>query len=235
VSSKRLPIIAIDGPAGAGKSTAARLLAARLRYLLANTGALYRALALAAQRAGIAWDNHEEMASLCNRLVSERQISLTTAIDDPQATDVLLFGKHVSEEIRTPEISQAASSVSAIPGVRQALLGLQRDIAAQGGVILEGRDIGTVVCPDAELKFFVTASPEVRAQRRFEEQQVKGNRLSYEETLSQVIQRDLADSTREIAPLVPAKDAIHIDTSTLSLPEVVDVMAEHVTRFRSQE
>src|SRR5581483_521642 len=167
------PVVAIDGPAGAGKSTVARALAKRLGYFLLDTGAIYRAVALAASRAGVAFSEATRLAEIARRLPLRF---------DP-AGRVLLDGEDVSQAIRTPEMSQGASTVSAHVPVRDALLELQRQLASTGGCVVEGRDIGTVVLPWAPVKIFLTASPEVRARRRWEELKAKGSTVSFEETL----------------------------------------------------
>jgi cytidylate kinase len=217
--------VAIDGPAGAGKSTVARGLANRLGFVLVDTGAIYRAVALAARRAGLAWDDEPAVAEHAELLVRRDAIRLERA--DGGATRVLLDGEDVSTWIRTPDMSLGASRVSAIPRVRAALLDLQRR-AGQGRVVLEGRDIGTVVFPDAEVKFFLTAAPEERARRRFDELAAKGTQVSYDETLADVVSRDKADTERPVAPLRRADDAIEIDSGGRTIDEVIEEMARAV-------
>jgi cytidylate kinase len=223
-------IVAIDGPAGAGKSTAARELAARLAFALVDTGAIYRAVALAAARRGIASDDDERLGSLLSGL------SIRFEAPPPGSAGgqrVLLDGEDVSAEIRAPPVSLGASAVSARPVVRAGLLALQRRLAtAPGnrGAVLEGRDIGTVVFPDADAKFFLTASPEVRARRRFEELAARGAAATYEEVLADQVKRDRDDSERAVAPLRPAPDAAVVDTSEMSIPAVVSRLAEAVER-----
>src|SRR6185436_6270125 len=165
--TKRL-VVAIDGPAGAGKSTVSRRLALRLGYRLLDTGAIYRAVALTAQRQGVSWDDATRLAEIA------RALDIDFHFDGEDTNKVSLTGEDVSVAIRTPEISQGASKVSALPEVRAALLDLQRRLGAQGGVVAEGRDIGTVVFPDAQAKFFLTASPEIRARRRTDELRAAG-------------------------------------------------------------
>lgn len=225
------PVVALDGPAGAGKSTVARLVAQALGFALVDTGALYRSVALAAQRAGVPWSDAEAVAAQALRLAS----GALRMLPDPRgAACILLDDEDVSLLIRTPDMSLGASQVSSIPGVRAALLAMQRGAAAEGGVVLEGRDIGTVVLPDAEAKFFVTASPEVRARRRHEEQLARGLPSSYEQTLAEVIQRDEADSSRAISPLRAADDAELVDTSTLSIEQVVERIALRVRQLAGE-
>jgi CMP/dCMP kinase len=229
VTPRKLPIVAIDGPAGAGKSTVTRIVAERLGYLLVDTGALYRAVALAAERDGVPWDEAAGVTALAERLARERALALDRAPDGSML--VLLNDENVSGAIRTLEMGQGASKVSAIGGVRDALLGLQRSLGERGGVVLEGRDIGTVVFPDAEAKFFLTASVEVRAQRRYEELVARGQSTSLERVQREVRERDERDSSRPVAPLRKAQDAIEVDSSGLSIDEVVDSMVERVRRI----
>jgi cytidylate kinase len=211
----------MDGPAGAGKSTVARKLAAELGFGLIDTGAIYRTVALAATRASLGAGDVEAVTQLAQALVERRAIRL-------EGSKTILDGEDVSLAIRTPEMSLAASAVSAVPGVRAALLAVQRQLGAQGGVVLEGRDIGTVVFPDAERTFFVTASVEVRARRRYDELMAKGTDVTFEATLDDVKRRDDADSTRAVAPLKPADDAEIVDTSGMSIDDVVAALAIRV-------
>jgi CMP/dCMP kinase len=208
------PIVAIDGPAGAGKSTVARQLARRLGFSMIDTGAIYRSVALAAQRRGISWEDDEALREM---LAGGLGLEF-------RGDRVLLRGEDVSEAIRTPEISRGASVVSARPVVRRELLPLQRDLgrAATRGAVLEGRDIGTVVFPDAEVKFFLTASDEARAGRRHAELQERGLSVPLSEVLADQRRRDRDDSERAIAPLRPADDAIRVETTGLDLNEVVE-------------
>lgn len=220
------PVIAIDGPAGAGKSTIARAVARRLGFTLVDTGALYRAVALAARRAGIDWNDAPAVAGLAENLAKGRRLRLTVGPDGTE--HVLVDEQDVREDIRSPEVSRGASQISKIPDVRQALFALQRQAGERGGVVLEGRDIGTVVFPDAEVKFFLTASPEIRARRRFEELAARGEGTDYATTLEEVKRRDEQDTTRAISPLRRADDAILIDSTSMSVQEIVDLMAEAV-------
>jgi len=219
-------IVAIDGPAGAGKSTVSRVLARRLGFTLVDTGAIYRSAALVAQSEGVGFEDESRLTELLDRM----RLSFRMTGDDNR---VLLGGRDVSAEIRTPEISMAASQISAKPLVRTALLPLQRRLAleAKHGAVLEGRDIGTVVFPDAEAKFFLQASPEIRARRRYEELFQKGVERSMADVLADQARRDRDDSLRQIAPLRPAEDAIVLDSSLLPVSEVVQTM-ERIVRER---
>ncbi|HEY1695880.1 MAG TPA: (d)CMP kinase [Polyangiaceae bacterium] len=222
------PIVAIDGPAGAGKSTVARRLADVLGYVLVDTGATYRAVALAAQRAGVAWGDAEAVGALARRIVERHGLAFERAGDG--AVRVLLDGEDVSHAIRAADMGMGASTVSTHKAVRDALLELQRQAGRGGGVVLEGRDIGTVVFPDAEVKFFLTARAEVRARRRFDELSARGAAVTFEETLEDVRRRDEQDTTRAVAPLRQADDAVLVDDSELSIDETAERMAEHVRR-----
>jgi cytidylate kinase len=213
---KRPFIVAIDGPAGAGKSTVSKILARRMGYALVDTGAIYRCVALAAQRKAVSLEDDAGLAALLSGL----RITFRMTGEE---NHVFLDGEDVSTHIRTPEVSMGASKVSARPIVRAGLLELQRRLAlaAEKGAILEGRDIGTVVFPDADAKFFLEANPDVRARRRFEELFQKGVDSSLNEVLEDQQRRDLQDSTREVAPLKAASDAVRVDSSGLPISEVV--------------
>jgi len=226
----RRPVVAIDGPAGAGKSTVTKRVASELGYLLVDTGALYRAVALAALRAGVSWDDGSALGALAFALVDDHAVELGTQAGGGVA--VRLRGEDVSLAIREPSVSQGASKVSAVPAVREALLDMQRAAGAQGGVVLEGRDIGTIVFPNAEAKFFLTASVDVRAQRRLDELLARGTAAEFDEVRREVAERDQRDSTRPIAPLKQASDALKIDSSVLSIDQVV---ARIVARVREVE
>ncbi len=222
-------IVAIDGPAGAGKSTVSKLLARRLGFALVDTGAIYRCVALMARRESIASDDDARLGELLSRIHIHFQVV-------GEENRVLLDGQDVSSDIRTPEISMGASQVSSRPVVRSGLLALQRRLAleAEKGAILEGRDIGTVVFPDADAKFFLQASPEVRARRRFEELFQKGVEATIEQVLADQMQRDRDDSARAVAPLKAAEDAIRVDSSSLPLSEVVHEMENEIQRRLAQ-
>lgn len=209
-------IVAIDGPAGAGKSSVSKTLALRLGFTLVDTGAIYRCVALKATRGGVAFDDAAGLQPLLDTLV-------VTFRMEAEKNHVFLEGEDVSEAIRTSEISLAASKVSSQPVVRNALLGIQRRLAlaATRGAILEGRDIGTVVFPDADLKVFLFADATIRAARRYEELFQKGLEKPVGEVLADQNKRDKEDSEREVAPLKPAADAIQLDSTHLPLSEVV--------------
>jgi cytidylate kinase len=214
-------IVTIDGPVAAGKTTVARELASRLGFTLLDTGAIYRSLALVARARGVSQDDEEGLAELA------RDLGVSFEWRDGQ-NHVFVDGVDVTVEIRLPEVSQAASIVSALPGVRQALLDRQRQLAAEGSVVAEGRDTGTVVFPDAEAKFFVTADDLVRAERRQRELLEKGGSDTLEEVLAALKERDLRDSTRAVAPLKPASDARIIDTTGRTIEEVLAEILEYI-------
>ena len=199
--------IAIDGPAGAGKSSLSKEVAKELSFIYVDTGALYRTIGLATSRKGISKDDKDGIVSLLD------EIEVKLAFNDEGTQIVLLNGEDVSGFIRTPQASMYASAVSAIPEVRAFLLDLQRNMAKNDNVIMDGRDIGTVVLPDAKIKIFLTASAEKRAMRRYKENIEKGIEVSYEEVLKDVNERDYNDSHRAIAPLKPADDSVIVDTS----------------------
>lgn len=225
--SARPFIVAIDGPAGAGKSSASRLLAARLGFALVDTGAIYRTVALAASRQGIAFDDDARLSALLPAL----QIRFAPPAAPGAGPQVLLGGEDVSQAIRTPPMSLGASAVSARPVVRAGLLELQRRLALapeNRGAVMEGRDIGTVVFPDADLKIFLTAGEGQRAQRRFAELQQKGDPSTLEQVREDQRRRDKNDSERAVAPLRPAPDARILDSSELDLAGVVEQLAREV-------
>jgi CMP/dCMP kinase len=225
--SPRPFIVAIDGPAGAGKSTASRRVAARLGFAMVDTGAIYRAVALAATRRGIALDDDARLAALLPAI----DVRFAPAAAEGGGQRVLLGDEDVSIEIRTPPMSLGASKVSGRPVVRAGLLELQRRLAlaaGNAGAVLEGRDIGTVVFPDAEAKFFLVASPEERARRRHAELAAKGDPQTYEQVLADQLRRDRDDSERAVAPLRPAADALVVDTSGVALEAVVERLVREV-------
>ncbi|MBW6511037.1 MAG: (d)CMP kinase [Desulfuromonadaceae bacterium] len=222
----REPIIAIDGPSGAGKSTLSKLLAAEFGYLNLDTGAMYRTVALAAARQGVATDDAAALARLC------AEITITFQRDGG-GERVLLDGADVTTAIRTPQISQLTAVVAACPEVRAAMTAQQRKIAAAGGVVLEGRDIGTAVFPDAEVKFFLSASAAERGRRRYNELRDKGGAVDLAQTVREIEERDAADSARTHAPLVQAADAMVIDSSSLDIDAVLQVMVGEVERWRA--
>lgn len=213
--------IAIDGPAGAGKSTTAKALAARLGYIYVDTGALYRAIGLYAMRSGCDTASPEQVLPLLPLIDVQLRF-----IDGAQR--IYLCGEDVSEAIRVPEASMAASNVSAMPQVREFLMELQRGLARSNNVIMDGRDIGTVVLPGADAKIFLTASPEVRAMRRYKEQIQKGFSPDYSALLQEIKRRDYNDSHREAAPLRQADDAWLCDTTSLSFDETVEAIIQHI-------
>jgi cytidylate kinase len=219
-------IIAIDGPSGAGKSTLGRLLARELGLLYIDTGAMYRAVALAVTESGVSTSDEEAVAEVARRA----RVALS---GDPDSLQVRLDGRDVTREIRTEQVGHTASVVSAISGVRSELVARQRELGARGGgVVLDGRDVGTVVFPAADVKFFLTAVPEERAKRRFDEEQAADQTQSYEDTLADITARDRRDSTRQDSPLHIAPDAVVIDTTELSIDEVFRRMLE-VVRARA--
>ena len=206
--------VAIDGPSGAGKSTVARAAAARLGYVYVDTGAMYRAIGLAVCRRGI---SGEDAAGIAAALP---EIEIRLAYQDG-AQRVMLNDEDVSDAIRTPEIAHYASKVSAVPEVRQFLLDVQRDMAKKGNILMDGRDIGTVILPDAPVKIFLTASAEKRAERRYLELVEKGQQVTREGVLHDVVARDRQDMTRQTAPLKQAEDAVLLDTSDMTLEESI--------------
>lgn len=214
-------VVAIDGPSGAGKSSITKLLAKRLGYLHIDTGAMFRAVALMAKRAGIACEDDPALAELC------RGLSIVFSRDG-ESCRVLANGEDVSAAIRSEEIGLLTSCISARKPVRDALLAMQRVMGAAGGVVLEGRDIGTVVFPDAEVKFFLVASAEERGRRRFLELAARGEQATLEETIEKVLFRDRQDEGREHAPLRKAADAVTIDSTSLSIDQVLELMESTV-------
>lgn len=229
---KQGPVIAIDGPAGTGKSSATKRLCEALGFVHVDTGALYRSIGLLCMRnqieahKGFSRDQDRERAV---ELARTAHLEFKREPKRNPSNRILVNSEDVSDLIRTPEVSMAASHVSAIPGVRAALLGLQRRLGCQGKAILEGRDIGTVIFPDADIKFFMTASVDERARRRLTELEAVGaDPISFEEIRRQIEERDRGDSSRATAPLKQAPDAVLIDTSHLTLDQVVEKMLEKV-------
>jgi len=216
------PNIAIDGPAGAGKSTVAKLVAKELGFLYIDTGAMYRAVTLKAFRQGVNLDD----------TVALREVAASASVNlvpgDEQSLKVFLDGEDVTEEIRSPYISRSVSLVARVPEVRNRLVELQRAMAKQGGVVMEGRDIGTVVLPDARIKIFLTASPEERARRRLKELIEKGYHIEQHQMEAEILERDRIDTSRETGPLVPAPDAEIIDSSSLPIEKVVNMIIDKI-------
>lgn len=219
--------VAIDGPAGAGKSSVAKAAGEQLGFIYVDTGALYRTVGLAALRKGIDASSKAEVEVLL------KEISVEMDFSEEGGQVVLLNGEDVSGLIRTPEVSMAASDISALPVVRTYLLSLQRNIAKTKNVIMDGRDIGTVVLPDAKVKIFLTASPESRAERRYKELVEKGTETTLKDVLKDVIKRDYNDTNRKAAPLRPAVDSVLVDTTNLdfqgSVETVVKIIRERIS------
>ena len=209
--------VAIDGPSGAGKSTVARAAAARLGYVYVDTGAMYRAIGLAVCRRGISGD---DVAGIVATLPA---VELAIQYQDGEQ-HILLCGEDVSDAIRTPEIAKYASQVSAVPEVRAFLLETQRNMAKNDNILMDGRDIGTVILPDAPVKIFLTASDEARAQRRYLELCEKGQQVTFDQVLHDIRQRDLQDTTRAVAPLKQADDAVLLDTSNITLEQSIEAV-----------
>ncbi len=213
--------IAIDGPAGAGKSTIAKEAAKKLGYIYVDTGALYRAIALYVIKHIQNTQSKEEVVKQLPNI----DVSLEFK---ENVQRVILCGEDVSDDIRSPEVSMAASNISSIKEVRAFLLDLQRNIAKKNNVIMDGRDIGTVVLPNSQVKIFLTASAEKRAERRYKDLEIKGIDITYDEVLSEIKKRDFQDENREIAPLKPADDAVIIDTSDKTLSESIDYVVSFI-------
>ncbi len=210
--------IAIDGPAGAGKSTIARRLAKEMGYRYVDTGAIYRTVAYFMDLWGVSPKDTDGV----NRYIDELTIGIQ--YDDEGVQHMIMNGMDVTDDIRTPEISQKASLIAAQPAVREALLDMQREVATQYDVVMDGRDIGSVVLPKATVKIFLTASAEVRADRRCKELQAKGQKVEYNKILKDIQQRDYQDTHRDIAPLKMTRDSVKLDTSAMTIDEVIDAM-----------
>ena len=219
-------VITIDGPAGSGKSTVSKMLAKRLGYLYVDTGAMYRAVAVLAQDA-CSSDPLDETS--LKEICSELDLQFISSNGEVR---LLANGRDITEKIRKPEISSLASAVSAKAVVRERLSKIQRRMGSAGGVVLEGRDMGTVVFPDAEIKFFLDASPEIRSKRRYLELKAKGEETTPEEVYGLMLERDHNDRNRQLAPLKPATDAIIVDSSNLQIEEVVQLMLDHLVAKR---
>jgi cytidylate kinase len=212
-------MIAIDGPAASGKSTVAQVIAEKLDYLFFDTGVMYRAVTLAAQMRGVPMDDEEGVTQVANQISID---VIPAAIDDGRASTVLMDGEDVTWGIRSTEVEDFVSVVSMYKGVREAMTRRQREIGLRGRVVMVGRDIGTVVLPEAQLKLFLDASVEERARRRYEECLARGDAIAYDEILASMESRDTLDSTRELAPLIAADDAVIINTTLMTIKEVVD-------------
>ena len=220
--------IAIDGPAGAGKSTISKAVAKKLGFIYIDTGAMYRAVGLYAFRKGIDSADKAGVVSVLD------EVNITLSYNE-SGQQIFLNGENVSTDIRLPEISVAASNVAVIPEVRLKLVELQRELASKNDVVMDGRDIGTYVLPDAEVKIFLTASPEERANRRYKELLEKGVKTDYESVMADMLYRDKNDSEREFAPLKPAEDSIIFDNTEISAEESVDKLCEIVLERKAAE
>lgn len=216
--------VAIDGPAGAGKSTIARRLAAELGYRYVDTGAIYRTVAYFMDLWGVSPKDVDGV----NRYIDELTVEIE--YDEDGLQHMIMNGMDVTKDIRTPDISQKASLISAHACVRDMLLDMQRELAEQHNVVMDGRDIGTVVLPHATVKIFLTASPEVRAKRRCDELSAKGQKVDYNKVLKDIQQRDYQDTHREIAPLKMSRDSIKVDTSDMTIEEVLEKLKEIVVQ-----
>ena len=220
-------VITIDGPAGSGKSTVSKILAKRLDYIYIDTGAMYRAVAVLARDADKSNPLDE---ALLEAICSELDLQFNSKNGEVR---LLANGRDVTEEIRKPKISSLASAVSAKPAVRERLSNIQRSLGSAGGVVLEGRDMGTVVFPDADIKFFLEASPEIRSKRRYLELEAKGEETTPGEVHELMLERDHNDRSRQLAPLKPAKDAVVVDSSNMQVEEVVQVMLDYISKKKA--
>lgn len=227
-------VVTIDGPSGAGKSTISRLLAARLNYTYLDTGAMYRAVGLKVRQAGIDLDDPADRPRLVE-LLDSLDLRLAPAQGEGRDVRVFLDGSDVSAAIRTAEMGMVASRVSAEPEVRKKLTEMQRQLGRAGGVVAEGRDTGTVVFPQAEYKFYLDASPEERARRRWEQLKEKGQKVDRQELLAQIRKRDHDDRSRSLAPLTPAADAVIIDSSTMTIDQVVESLLARIKGITRQQ
>ncbi|MCG8472772.1 MAG: (d)CMP kinase [Desulfobacterales bacterium] len=219
---KKELVITIDGPSGAGKTTVSKKLAAKIGYRYIDTGALYRGIALITSEMGIKEDDESAMAEACE------SVDLRFVLEEGELK-LLSGSRDISELIRTPEISMRASSVSALKPVRAFLTVLQRRLGEERGVVFEGRDMGTVVFPNADLKFFLDADPHIRAERRYVELKERGSKIDFQTVKDELIQRDENDSTRALAPLKAADDAIHVDATQMDADAVVEAMVVQVS------
>ena len=218
-------IVAIDGPSGAGKSTIAKIVAKTVGFSCLDTGAMFRSIAVLALKKGISLDDDAALGALA----TENEITFTFDDNEERTQHVFIAGKEVTSAIRTAEVDKAVSPVSAAPSVRAALLEQQRRIGNAGNYVVEGRDIGTTVCPQAEVKIFLTASAEERARRRVSQNEARGiGSVDYEEVLADIIRRDQADSTRAVSPLRQAEDAYLLDSSDLTIDQVVEAICSRV-------
>jgi CMP/dCMP kinase len=227
--------IAIDGPAGSGKSSVAQRVAQILGYLYLDSGAMYRALALKAlQDNGLALSSEKQLAELAADTNIELRPTPTQLVSEGVKNQVILDGIDVTQAIRTPEVAQTASQVAVVAKVREVLVAQQQRAGAGGGVVMEGRDIGTVVFPNAELKIFLEAAPETRAERRWKEHQEKGEHVSLEQVLDEVHERDKRDRERKVSPLVRAKDAVLVDNTAMDIEETARLIVMLVRELESQ-
>lgn len=217
-------IITVDGPSGAGKGTLCHALAEKLGFDFLDSGAIYRITALAAVKAGIALDDEDALAEIGRRLDVK-------FVPKDGEINVILNGENVGDQIRTAEAGQNASKVAVFPKVREALLQRQRDFSTSKGLIADGRDMGTVVFPEVQVKLFLDASAEERAKRRVKQLQEKGFNANFDEILAEIKERDFRDRNREVAPLVPAKDALLLDSTSLSIDEVVRQALDHISQY----